>query len=94
MNSGTGAPKRDKKYFYEYLMKYVSVHMQFVHGSFVDEIQLAFHYCLVVGFLSLLSFKGNSFVKNRIISLLMEPNIVFYFIFFFPWRSVFKHSQL
>lgn len=35
-------------------MKYVCVHMRFVHGTFVDEIQLVFHYCLVAGFLSLI----------------------------------------
>lgn len=61
MNAGTGAPKRDKKYFYESHMKYVCVRIRFVHGSFVDETQLAFCYFLVVGFLSVLSFKGNSF---------------------------------
>lgn len=71
-------------------MKYACVCTCFVHGSFVDEIQLVFHYFLVVDFLSVLSFKGNSFVENRIINLLVEPNVVI----FFSWRSVFKHSQL
>ncbi|KAF1466980.1 Lipopolysaccharide-responsive and beige-like anchor protein, partial [Megadyptes antipodes antipodes] len=78
VNAGTGAPKRNKKYFHEQCMKYVCVCTSFVHGSFVDETQLVFHYFLIVGFLSVLSFKGNSFVENRIINLLVEPNILAY----------------
>lgn len=60
-------------------MKYVCIHIRFVCGSFVDETQLALHYFLVAGFLSVLSFKGNRFVENRIINLLVEPNIIRYF---------------
>lgn len=71
-------------------MKYVCVCVRFVHGSFVDETQLVFRYFLAVGFLFVVSFKENSFAENRIINLLVEPNIVQ----FFSWRSVFKHSQL
>lgn len=71
-------------------MKYVCVHIRFLCSSFVDETQLVLHYFLVAAFLSVLSFKGNRFVENRKINLLVEPNIVR----FFSWGSVFKHSQL
>lgn len=61
-------------------MKYVCVCTCFVLGSFVDETHLAFHYFLVVGSLSLVSFKGNSFSENHIINLLVEHNVVFFFL--------------
>lgn len=60
-------------------MKYVCVCICFVCGSFADETQLAFYYFLVVSFLSVLSFNGNSFAENGIINLLVEPSIVLFF---------------